>query len=218
MIDAVVFDMDGLMFDTERLTITAHDYAGEQLGLENLGVMVYKTLGLNPTSIQRVYREILGEDFPFEEFKQLVRSFTDDYCEKNGLPVKPGLYELLDYLKENGYKLGVATSTREVSAMKHFARAEVTHAFDAIVCGDQVPNGKPEPDIYLECCRRLGVSPQRSMALEDSPNGLTAAYRAGMKAVMIPDLIQPNDALQKILFAKLNSLKDVPALLETFKE
>lgn len=214
MIKAVVFDMDGLMFDTERLTISAWDFAGERLGVGKMGHMVYKTLGLRAEAAKEIFAGEYGSAFTMEELQTLTRQFFNDYCEANGTPVKPGLLELLDYLKKNGYKTGIATSTREISTTQHLSRVGIADCFDAVVCGDMIARGKPEPDIYLEACRRLGVSPAEGMALEDSPNGLTAAWRAGMKAVMIPDLIQPDEALQKILFAKLPSLHEVPALLE----
>lgn len=217
MIKAVVFDMDGLMFDTERLTIKAWDYAGEKLGVGKMGYMVFKTLGMTIESSRKVFKQHFGDSFSEENLLKYTGQFFSDYYEQYGTPTKEGLYELLNYLKEKNYKIGVATSTRKPSALKHFERTNITSYFDAIVCGDMIEHGKPAPDIYLMASSFLNIEPSECIALEDSPNGITSAFRAGLNPIMIPDLIQPDDNINKMLFRKFTSLLEVIELLDNMK-
>lgn len=214
MIKAVIFDMDGVMFDTEALTVGAWEKASQALGCSSVKSIIGKCMGLTPVHIKKLFLDTFGSDFPYDDFIQFGKDYSADFIQKNGVPVKPGLYELLDYLKENGYKIAVATSTSQASAMKHFESAKVTGYFDQIICGDMLEKSKPDPDIYLKAAAALQVVPQYCMAIEDSPNGLTSAYRAGMKTVMVPDLVALNAELEKMLFACVPSLRDVIPLLK----
>ena len=217
MIRAVVFDMDGLMFDTERLCALAWDEAGRQMGIGPAGYMNQKTLGLTLPMARKVWRATFGEGFDFEELDRLTHAFFSRYYAEKGVPVKPGLYELLDYLKGHHYKIAVASSTQEAEVRKYLTEADVLSYFDAVVGGDRLPASKPAPDIYLKACSELGELPENCMALEDSRNGLLSAIRAGLKAVMIPDQWQPDDEIQALLYAKCGRLDEVIGLLEKEK-
>lgn len=214
MIKAIVFDMDGLMFDTERLTIKAWDYAGEKLGNGKMGHLVYKTLGMNIEGARKIFREEYGDSLREEDLRKYADEFFQDYFRDFGTPLKPGLMELLAYLKENNYKIGVATSSGKKVVLAHFKRSNITEYFDAIVCGDMIKNSKPAPDIYLKVTELLGVDPSECIALEDSPNGIISAYSAKLNPVMIPDLLQPTEAISKLLYSKLTNLKQVIELLQ----
>jgi HAD superfamily hydrolase (TIGR01509 family) len=150
----------------------------------------------------------------FAEFRKTRLGFVSEYIEKNGVPQKPGLVELLEYLKERQYKIVVATSTDAVRANFYFEKAGLGHYFDSIICGDSVAARKPAPDIYLKACEMIFTAPGECLALEDSPIGILAAHRAGMKPVMIPDLLLPDEETKKLLFAQLSSLVDVIDLLD----
>lgn len=213
MIKAVVFDMDGLMFDTERLTIQAWDYAGEKLGFGKMGHMVYKTLGMNVENARKVFIQEYGDKIIEEDLAEHSREFFDNYFNKYGMPIKSGLIELLNYLKENKYKIAIATSSNKETALKHFERAGIAEYFDAIVCGDMITNSKPAPDIYLKASELIGCMPSECLALEDSPNGIRSAFSAGLIPVMIPDLIEPTKEILELLHAKLLSLNEVINLL-----
>ena len=213
MIKGIIFDMDGLMFDTERLVIKAWDFAGKQMGYSITKDIVVKTLGLNTENTRRVFIEHLGNNFDFYVFRKIRVDYMTDYIDKNGIPIKTGLIELLDFLKSNHYKMTVATSTEKEKTEYYFKKANISHYFDDIVCGDMIERGKPEPDIYLKASKIIGVAPNECLALEDSPIGILSAYRAGMKPVMIPDLVKPNEETNKILYAKLPTLFDVIELL-----
>lgn len=215
MIKAVVFDMDGLMFDTERLTIQAWDYAGEKLGFGKMGHMVYKTLGMNVENARKIFIKEYGNKIIEEDLAEYSRKFFDNYFNKYGIPLKSGLIELLNYLKENKYKIAVATSSNKETALKHFKRANITEYFDAIVCGDMIKNSKPAPDIYLKASELLGCMPSECLALEDSPNGICSAFSAGLIPVMIPDLIEPTKEIIKLLHSKLMNLNEVINLLDS---
>ena len=213
MIKAVIFDMDGLMFDTERLQIQAWDYAGEKLGLGKMGHMVYKTLGMNIESSREIFVQEYGDKLIEEDLIRHARVFFNDYYEKNGIPIKTGLIELLSYLKENNYRLAVATSSSQKTVFSHFERVNIKEYFDVIVCGDMIKNSKPAPDIYLKACELLEVNPSECLALEDSPNGIRSAFSAGLKPVMIPDLIDPTDEILDMIHSKLLNLREVVNLL-----
>lgn len=211
---AAVFDMDGLMFDTERVAILAWDYAGEKMGLGKTGYMVYKTLGVNVTASNQIWKDEFGDKYNEEELWKYTREFNADFYANNKVPVKKGLYVLLDYLKNNGYKLAVASSTSKRGVERNLKDAGVLEYFDALVCGDMVTNSKPAPEIYLKACEALGVEPSEALALEDSRNGLLSAHRAGMKVIMVPDLWEADEEIKGFLWSMCDDLEKVKEFLE----
>lgn len=210
----IIFDMDGLMFDTERVFIDAWDYAGEKIGIGKAGYMVYKTLGMNIAAAGNIWKEEFGDSYNGEELRKYTKEFLQKYYTENKVPVKPGLYVLLDYLKQAEYKMAVATSSPRWEVEKHLKDAGVYHYFIGIICGDMIQNSKPNPESYLKACEILGCKPSESFALEDSKNGLLSAYRAGCKAIMVPDLWQPDEETEKILYGKFEDLEKVKEFLE----
>ena len=209
----VIFDMDGLMFDTEKIGVKAWDYAGERLGIGKVGYMVFKTLGMNQAATSAVWVKEFGDRVNQEERRKYTTEFFDNYYAENGVPVKKGLYVLLEFLKQSGYKAAVASSSRREVVEHHIKDAGVADYFEGIVCGDMVQKSKPEPDIYLRACELLGAKPEECYALEDSRSGLHSAYRAGCKVIMVPDLWEPDEETEKILFAKVKDLEQVKELL-----
>ena len=206
---AFIFDMDGLMFDTERVFVKAWDYAGEKLGLGKTGYMVMKTMGSNTEGCNRIWREEFGEALDLTALWNYTREFLDDYHAKYAVSAKKGLYDLLTYLKCKGYKLAVASSTKREKVEKHLCNTNVRHYFDAVIAGDMVEKSKPEPDIYLKAAAALGVKPEECYALEDSRNGLLSAHAAGCKAIMVPDLWQPDDVVRQFILGPFDSLLQV---------
>lgn len=128
--------------------------------------------------------------------------------------MKKGLYVLLDYLKENGYRLAVASSSSRWEVEHHLKDAGVFEYFQAVICGDMVTNSKPEPEIFLKACESLGVQPSEALALEDSQNGLLAAHRAGMRVIMVPDLWEANEEVKSFLWTMCEDLEQVKEFLE----
>lgn len=214
MIKGIVFDMDGLMFDTERIAMDGWDYAASMMGVVIPREIQIKVLGLTEESSKQLFEEYLGKDFDFYKAKDLRISYAYSYIEKNGVPLKKGLIELLDYLKANNYTIAVATSTEKEKAEYLIKKAGVYEYFNAVICGNMIKNGKPEPDIYLKASELIGIHPSECLALEDSINGILSADRAGLKPVMIPDIVQPNEDIKKLLYANLTTLLDVIDLLK----
>lgn len=211
--NAVVFDMDGVMFDTESVCMKAWDTVGEEMGIGKAGYMVYKTLGMTAESAIKVLQNEFGVDFDARLFKQKGREFSYKYFDEFGVPEKSFLHETLDYLKNKGYKLAVASSTSSDSVFHHLNEKNITAYFDKVICGDMIKNSKPAPDIYLKACEELGENPKNCIAIEDSKNGILSAKNADMNVIMIPDLWQGDNDTDKLLFAKLKSLGEINTIL-----
>lgn len=211
---AVIFDMDGLMFDTERVFMLALDYAGEKIGIGKAGYMGIKTLGMPLTVAEPLFRQEFGAAFDLERVKRHAAMFLEDYYSTRGVEVKPGLYELIHFLQENGFAMAVATSSPSWEAEKNLKSAGVYGSFAAVIGRDMVTKTKPDPALYLKACAALGERPQDCYALEDSRNGLRAAYSAGCKPIMVPDLWQPDAETMGLLLRKCDSLFAVKDYLQ----
>ena len=217
-IKGVIFDMDGLMLDTEKLLarywIQAAQEAGFPMTLEHvLGIRSLSAVYARPK-----LQGIFGQAFDYEKIRARRRELTAEHLQKYGIEKKPGLDELLAYLHEQQYRIAVATATDRERTDSYLKQVQVYDFFDTFVCGDMVTTGKPDPEIYLKSSAALGLKPEQCLALEDSPNGILSAYRAGCKAVMIPALSQPDEELKKYLSACVPSLVDIITLLKGVSE
>lgn len=210
----VVFDMDGLMFDTERIFVQAWDAAGERMGVGKAGYMVLKTIGMSTQAAYGLWTAQFGADFDMDALRAHTRTFLDAYYRTHDIPLKPGLFEALDALKARGLALAVATSTKRAEALGHLDAAGVTGYFDELIFGDMVGRTKPDPEPYRLACQRLGLPPESCLALEDSPSGIRSAHGAGLRVAMIPDLFAPDADILGRLCARLDSLHEVPALVD----
>lgn len=206
---AVVFDMDGLMFDSEREVQYAWDVTGEEMGYGKLGHNIYHTLGLNKRAREAYFKEKYGQDFPYEEFQERYRSVVYEHTKQQGSRAKPGLYELLESLAKRGIPMAVATSSSPEHAALYLKNGKISGYFQTVVTGNMVTKAKPDPQIYQIACEKLGVKPEEALALEDSYNGLRSAHRAGMKAVMVPDLLKDPSPVEDIIYAKAETLLEV---------
>ena len=213
MIRGIVFDMDGLLFDSERLVKRTWNEVGEILGLPGLGEHIRHTLGKNRRGRNEYFIRAFGENFPFEAFDRENKRIFAGIMEREGMPVKPGARELLAYGKEQGYKMGIATSSSRNYAVEHLKGTGLYEYFDGGVFGDMVTRGKPDPEIYLRACRALGTEPAHTLAVEDSRNGILSASRAGMQVIMVPDMIPPTPELEALLFRRCGDLHQVQQLL-----
>ena len=218
MPSSIVFDMDGILFDTERIYNALWSTFGDSMGIPDLQEAADQCAGLNYSDIEKYLTNRYGKDFPFDQFMNDISYSLQEKIEREGIPVKTGVYEILDYLRRSKYKIGLATSSSMHSAKGHLIKSDLSDYFDIIVTGDMVSHGKPAPDIYLTACNMLGASPRTTFAVEDSPNGITSAYRAGMRTIMIPDLFAPTQELNDMIYAKFDNLLDFKAYLKDFKE
>ena len=208
-LEAVVFDMDGLMFDSERVVMYSWNVAGEQLGYGNLGENIYHTLGMGAALRERYFKEKYGSSFPYERFKELYRDAFYDYEAREGISVKPGLSELLQFLKEKQIPVAMASSTSGPDVKRRLKCERLEGFFSAVITGDMVRETKPSPEIYQRACHALQVNPAHAIALEDACNGILSAHRAGMCPIMIPDLQKDTSAVEQLLFAKMETLQEV---------
>lgn len=209
MIKGFIFDMDGLMIDTEKILVKYWCEAANEFGFP-----MEREHALNIRSLARKYAEpylkgLFGESFDYLTIRNRRMEKMKAYLDVNGLEKKKGLDELLSFLKNKNSKIAVATATDLERATNYLKQIDVFDYFDEIVCGPMVENGKPQPGIYLKASDCLGLNPYECIALEDSPNGIMSAYRAGCNVVMIPDLTPSNDELKKMLYAECESLDKV---------
>ena len=214
MIEAICFDMDGILFDTERLSVESWIAGAEKLGLGNIEKGVYGCIGLNRTDCRIFLKEVYGEDFPYDYFREQTSALFQERVEKAGLPVMKGAGELLTWLQEKGVKIALASSTGREKVLSHLRRADFTDFFQVVIGGDMVEHSKPLPDIYLKACELLGVKPENAIAIEDSPNGIRSAAAAGMLPVMVPDMVEPTPEIEELLYHKCDSLFAVRDFLE----
>ena len=205
--------MDGVLFDTERLARENWMSVSRELGWPQVGARYLEFVGQNRADIQRRMLELWGPEFPQEAFFQACSRRSHARVEAEGLPLKPGVREILDFLRDRRVPTALATSTSEARTHWRMARTGLAPYFQSITAGDQVAHSKPDPEIYRLACRRLGADPARALAVEDSRNGILSASAAGMQVVMIPDLIPPTPELERLLLWRLGSLLELRARL-----
>ena len=211
-IDAVIFDMDGLLIDTEAVYLKAYLAAAAHMKVELPLAFCHSLIGRPSPDCDRMIQAFFGPAFALDAFND----HADGHAARTlaaKVPVKPGAAELLAFLGERGLPLAVATSSSRRTTERHLGQAGLLGHFRALATRDDVERGKPHPDLYLEAARRLGVAPNRCLAFEDSNNGLTAAHAAGMIAVMVPDIAPPTDEVRAKCSAVLPDLHAVLALL-----
>ena len=215
MIKAIIFDMDGLMIDSERVTFECYQERLKDMNL-TMDEEFYKTLLGKPIKgiYQRFY-DVYGNDFPIENVIQDVHQLMAERFETEGVPVKKGLVELLHYLKDNNYKTIVATSSNRHRVDKILAQAKITEFFDDSICGDEVTKGKPNPEVFLKSCQKLGVNVDEAIVLEDSEAGIQASYDANIKVICIPDMKYPEKQYEEKTFKILKDLTEVTAYLKS---
>lgn len=208
MIKGAVFDMDGLMFDSERLVCSIWQEMMDENGYK-FNVDIFKnTIGLRQDKSKEFYTSLYGKDFDYEGFKKQSRERFYKRVEQSGVPIKKGLFELLDYLKSQKIKMAVATSTSSQTTLFNIKKAGVYDYFDCFICGDDVKHGKPHPEVYLTAAQRIGIEPTECIAFEDSINGIKSAFAANMTTVMVPDFLQPTDEIKNQISLLCNSLDE----------
>lgn len=213
MVKAVIFDMDGVLIDTEKHYNAAWCEAAQRAGFDFTREHALMLRSLDQKLADKLMKETFGERFDYYAIREVRRALVAERLETYGLEKKPGIDEILDFLHENGIKSAVATATPIELTYRHLEKTGVKDRFDKIVSAKQVPNGKPAPDVYLYACEQIGERPQDCIAVEDSPNGIRSAYAAGCKPVMVPDLTQPDEELTPMLYGVAKTLADLQEII-----
>ncbi|MCI8899923.1 MAG: HAD family phosphatase [Lachnospiraceae bacterium] len=214
MIKAVIFDMDGVLIDTEKHYNAAWCEAAHMAGYADFGrehALMLRSCDARLAA--EMMKDIFGAGFDYYAVREVRRRLVAERLEQYGLEKKPGIDEILAFLHERGIKAAVATATPIELTLQHLDAIGVRDQFDRIVSAKQVANGKPAPDVYLYACEQIGEKPSDCIAVEDSPNGIRSAYAAGCRPVMVPDLTQPDAEIRPLLYAVAESLADIRKLI-----
>ena len=195
-VQAVIFDMDGVIFDSERLVIECWQVIADKYNIPDIVEICMRVQGNNRMETAKRFREKYGNDFPYEIYKNEVTALFRERYGNGKLPLKPGVLEVLTELKRKRVPLALASSTRTDIVKLELDEAHLLPYFDAVLGGDMAPRSKPEPDIFLAAAAALQADPSCCYVLEDSHNGIRAAYRAGMHPVMVPDMQQPTEEIR----------------------
>ncbi len=209
----VIFDMDGVLLDTERLMKGFWQREADALGFGDITPVYMRCVGITDALCKELFEQDYPELCPFEAFQARATANLRAHMQAHGVPVKPGAQELLAALKDAGWTIGLASSTYIDSVRKELSSTGLLPYFDVVIGGDTVRHSKPAPDIYLLACEKAGAVPSETYAVEDSHNGIRSAHAAGMKPLMVPDLLPADPSIHSLCTAVLPDLKAVQAYL-----
>ncbi len=206
---AVVFDMDGVIFDSERAVMQCWKEVASRHNIPDIEKAILACTGTTMVRTREIMLNLYGADFPYDEYARESSAIFHSRYDGGRLPMKPGVKELLTFLKERGKKIALASSTRQQVVTDELRDAGIIEYFDRIICGDMVSRSKPAPDIFLKACEELNVSPSDSYAIEDSYNGIRAAHAGGLLPIMVPDLLPADEEMQSLAEIVLPNLTSV---------
>lgn len=213
-IQAVCFDMDGTLIDTERYYRICWPRAVASFGCEMTDEQALIMRSLGRPFAARQLQEWFGDKLEYQLVRAKRQELMEEYLKKEGIRCKPGALVLLRALKERQIITAVVTATDLGRAERYLRETGLYGYFDRLVSARQVPEGKPSPHVYRYACQQLGIEPQDCVAVEDAPNGVMSAYQAGCKVIMVPDQTQPDEKLCRCLYAKADSLEEIPGILD----
>ncbi len=212
-IKGVLFDMDGIVLDTEKLYTRFWQEAAQSLGYPMTFEQALGMRSLNREAGERQLKTYLGEAIDYQEVRNKRIEMMNAFIETHGVEIKLGIHELLAFLREKSIRTAIATSSPLDRTKKYLAQVGLVNEFDELVSGHMVEKGKPEPDIYLYAASKLELTPEECLVLEDSPTGIKAAFSAGCIPVMIPDQDEPDEELRMLLYAVAENLIAVMELI-----
>lgn len=207
--NAVVFDMDGVIFDSERAVMQCWKEVASRHNIPDIEKAILACTGTTMVRTREIMLNMYGADFPYDEYARESSAIFHSRYDGGRLPMKPGVKELLTFLKERGKKIALASSTRQQVVTDELRDAGIIEYFDRIICGDMVSRSKPAPDIFLKACEELNISPSDSYAIEDSYNGIRAAHAGCLHPIMVPDLLPADEEMQSLAEIVLPSLTSV---------
>ena len=208
---AAIFDMDGLILDSERTVLSIWEQIGEKYGFSNIREYGISVIGKNKKATIDEFERVYGE--PGDRYERELREIYNGLAAEGKVPLKPHTIELLSAMKNAGMKIAIASSSTREEVTSQMEVLGALPYFDTCVCGDQVTKSKPDPEIFLLACEALGVKPEEGVGLEDSFNGVRSCKASGLYTIMVPDIIQPDDEMKDLADVILPSLKDVQDFL-----
>lgn len=209
----IIFDMDGVIFDSERVVLEGWKEIADKYGIKNMEEPYMKCIGVNIDKCKEIFLDYYGEDFPYDEYESEQSANYHKKYDNGRLPLKPGVEKLLIELRKNNYNIAIASSTKLQTVKNQIEAAGLAQYFDKYVGGDMVAKSKPEPDIFIEAMKGFDVDAENVIVIEDSFNGIRAAYAAGMKPVMVPDLIAPDKEMEEKAWCIKNNLEEIIELI-----
>ena len=215
MIQAVLFDMDGTIFDTEVIYRRGWIQAAKDVGFnEDMDLFFERVGGLNMTDMKALVHRVYGEDAPFESMRERRRFYLEEELAEGILPFKSGAPDILYSLKEKGIPIALVTSSGRALVDRYLKMSGLEDVFDVIMTGETVTHGKPHPEIFLLAAEKLGILPTHCAVVEDSPNGIRAGHAANMYTVMVPDLHPCTEELRSLLWQCCDTLGDLIPLID----
>ena len=214
MVKAVIFDVDGTLLNTERIYMQAWKEAGAQAGFDVPQEVLLRTRAIHKADAIKIFQEALGPTFDYEALHPVRTAISEALIAKSTNLLLPGVKETLEALKSKGCPMAVASSTGYKKTAEHLEHAGLLHYFDAVVGGDMVERGKPNPDIFLKAAELLGIAPEDCLVVGDTPADIKAATAAGMRRILIPDCVQPDETIRAMSHHVLDSMHQLVGILE----
>lgn len=211
--EAVIFDMDGTLFDTETISMKAWQRVGEKLHLPTSDTFILSLIGRTRKDQQVIFDTYMPKGWPQEEACRLHTIYKKEEKQQNGVPLMGDVKGLLEMVKNKGYRIAMATSASAEDVEFNLHHAEIAPYFEIIVSEEMISQGKPAPDVYLKTAEKLGVQPQKCLVVEDSLNGVRSAYRANTTVVMIPDKVPPTKEIESMCDHILHSLDELKKMI-----
>lgn len=210
---AFIFDLDGTLIDTEKLyrkywPMALRDYGYE---LSDERALMLRSLGRPFAPAQ--FKEWYGDDFDYNLVRQRRKEYVEGHIEKYGIELRPGVKEILEYLRDKNITVAIATATDLERTTRYLEMTGISEFFTDIICATMVKCGKPAPDIYKYACEKLNKKPSECFAVEDAPNGVKSAYSAGLKVIFIPDQAPSDDSFKSMIFAEFDNINKIKSLI-----